>query len=323
MVCRFKGPLRAYRIADRRYPIFDGTGAALHGARWNSPGRRVIYAAASFAGAMLERLAQTGTGTMPKNQYAVVIDVPAEVEIEEVEPADVPGRDLPDQRTSRAYGDAWLTERIREIQRATAERLGTVEAQIFEPQILMLDDPDLVDGTIRYIRENHLAATRAFELRILEIQSAWSRSGSISRSRWSWQSWGSLSSNWSANTAPRASRCGSTNSVSVSMYLAVLYSSRWSRSGRNQPALCKPHCSSVAAPLKPNHTTRYPPTNAVVRRKVPAAPLRSLPSAAYESTIGVAEGVIIATIITLHITNTSASSVARQPCAAGNPISIP
>ncbi len=111
MVSRSRGPLRAYRIADRRYPIFDGTGATLHGARWNSPGRRVIYAAASFAGAMLERLAQTGTGEMPKNQYAVVIDVPAGVEIEEVGPADVPGWDLPNQRASRAYGDAWLVER--------------------------------------------------------------------------------------------------------------------------------------------------------------------------------------------------------------------
>ena len=110
--CRYRGPLRAYRIADRRYPIFDGPGAALHGARWNSPGgRRVIDAAASFAGVMLERLAQTGTGDVPKNQHAVTIDVPAGVEIEEVGPADVPGWDLPNQRASRAYGDAWLAER--------------------------------------------------------------------------------------------------------------------------------------------------------------------------------------------------------------------
>jgi phosphoenolpyruvate-protein phosphotransferase (PTS system enzyme I) len=68
-------------------------------------------------------------------------------------------------------------KRIREIQRQTVERLGHVEAQIFEPQILMLDDPELVDGTVAYIRENHLTATRAFELRILELQSEWSRSG--------------------------------------------------------------------------------------------------------------------------------------------------
>ncbi|HUP88038.1 MAG TPA: phosphoenolpyruvate--protein phosphotransferase [Longimicrobiales bacterium] len=72
---------------------------------------------------------------------------------------------------------AFAQERIRAIQSNTAERLGRVEAQIFEPQILMLDDLDLVKGTVAYIRENHLSAARAFELRMLELQSEWSRSG--------------------------------------------------------------------------------------------------------------------------------------------------
>jgi phosphotransferase system enzyme I (PtsI) len=71
----------------------------------------------------------------------------------------------------------WAKERIREIQTKTTQRLGTVEAQIFEPQIVMLDDPELIGGTIAYIRENHLSAARAFELRILEFESEWSRSG--------------------------------------------------------------------------------------------------------------------------------------------------
>jgi phosphotransferase system enzyme I (PtsI) len=60
----------------------------------------------------------------------------------------------------------------------TATRLGSVEAQIFEPQILMLDDVDLVDRTIEYIRENHLSAARAFTLRLLEFRSEWRGSGS-------------------------------------------------------------------------------------------------------------------------------------------------
>jgi phosphoenolpyruvate-protein phosphotransferase (PTS system enzyme I) len=71
----------------------------------------------------------------------------------------------------------WAKARIREIQQHAAGQLGLVEAQIFEPQILMLDDNDLVQGTIAYIRENHLSAARAFELRILEFESEWSRSG--------------------------------------------------------------------------------------------------------------------------------------------------
>lgn len=72
---------------------------------------------------------------------------------------------------------AWAKQRLRSIQAQTAEKLGSVEAQIFEPQILMLDDPDLVEGTVSYIRDNHLSAARAFELRMLEYQSDWSRSG--------------------------------------------------------------------------------------------------------------------------------------------------
>jgi phosphotransferase system enzyme I (PtsI) len=71
----------------------------------------------------------------------------------------------------------WAQDRIRDIQSQTIERLGHVEAQIFEPQILMLDDSDLVNGTVAYIRDNHLSAARAFELRMLEFQSDWSRSG--------------------------------------------------------------------------------------------------------------------------------------------------
>ena len=66
---------------------------------------------------------------------------------------------------------------IRRLQQATEERLGHVEAQIFEPQLLMLDDVELVDGTVAYIRDNHLSAARAFELRMLEYQSEWRRMG--------------------------------------------------------------------------------------------------------------------------------------------------
>ena len=88
---------------------------------------------------------------------------------------------LPDaiETEVRRFADArkFAQSRIRAIQKETADRLGRVEAQIFEPQVLMLDDVDLVNGTLAYIRENHLSAARAFELRMLELQSEWSRSG--------------------------------------------------------------------------------------------------------------------------------------------------
>ncbi len=70
---------------------------------------------------------------------------------------------------------AWASKRLQEIKTQTESRLGSVEARIFEPQILMLEDPEVVDGTIRYIRENRLSAQRAFELRMLELRAMWSR----------------------------------------------------------------------------------------------------------------------------------------------------
>lgn len=66
---------------------------------------------------------------------------------------------------------AWARERIRQVRDETAARVGEIEAKIFEPQMLMLDDPDLVEGTYAYIRDNYLSAERAFEWRLLEIRS--------------------------------------------------------------------------------------------------------------------------------------------------------
>jgi RES domain-containing protein len=104
--------LTAYRIADARHPIFDGTGAALFGGRWNSPGRAAIYAATSYAGAMLERLVHAGTGRIPKNQKAVLISIPARVSVEEWPGQRLPaGWDAEDNVASRTFGDAWLAER--------------------------------------------------------------------------------------------------------------------------------------------------------------------------------------------------------------------
>ena len=69
---------------------------------------------------------------------------------------------------------AVVKEQIREVQERTKTQLGEVEAQIFEPQILMLEDSDLIGGTVGYIRENHLSAERAFEWRVLEWEAQWS-----------------------------------------------------------------------------------------------------------------------------------------------------
>lgn len=110
MASRYRGPLRAYRVADARHPLFSGEGAAQFGGRWNSPGRRVIYGALSYAGALLEKLTQTGIGKIPRRQQRIEIHVPEEVEIEEVTAAEILGWDAADLIASRAYGDQWLRQ---------------------------------------------------------------------------------------------------------------------------------------------------------------------------------------------------------------------
>ncbi len=92
----------------------------------------------------------------------------------------VPHRAVPPEEADREIGRfeearAWARERLLETQRRAEERLGRVEARIFDPQILMLDDPEVVDGTVRYIRDHRLTAERAFEWRMLELQAQWSR----------------------------------------------------------------------------------------------------------------------------------------------------
>ncbi len=83
--------------------------------------------------------------------------------------------DAPDEVERFHEAREWAKARLLETKERTEARLGSVEARIFDPQILMLDDAAVVDGTVRYIRENRLNAQRAFEWRMLELQAMWGR----------------------------------------------------------------------------------------------------------------------------------------------------
>lgn len=104
------GPWRAYCIADRRGKIFDGQRAALVGGRWNSAGRRVIYAAETYAGAMLEVLVHANIGKLPSTHSWIEITMAKGISVEEAHASDIPGWDAPDQRSSRRFGDRWYDE---------------------------------------------------------------------------------------------------------------------------------------------------------------------------------------------------------------------
>ncbi|NNM34808.1 MAG: phosphoenolpyruvate--protein phosphotransferase [Gemmatimonadetes bacterium] len=64
-------------------------------------------------------------------------------------------------------------ERLVAVKEDVDERLGSVEARIFDPQLLMLDDPQVVEGTREYIANHRMTAARAFDWRMLELKEQW------------------------------------------------------------------------------------------------------------------------------------------------------
>jgi RES domain-containing protein len=96
-----------YRLTKRRYPVYDGSGAALEGARWNSPGRLVIYASEHYATAILEKLIHAGRAQLPGAHHAAAIEIPDDLPSEEFDPREAPGWEAEDSAPARAYGDEW------------------------------------------------------------------------------------------------------------------------------------------------------------------------------------------------------------------------
>lgn len=78
------------------------------GGRWNSQGRGPIYAAESYAGALLERLIHANIKNLPAEQRYVEITIPEEVRREELSCTE---EELTVARLSRARGDKWFDER--------------------------------------------------------------------------------------------------------------------------------------------------------------------------------------------------------------------
>ena len=100
----------AWRTCKARYDPMDGAGAALHGGRWNSPGRPVIYAADSYAGSLLEILAHsTRPRTLPGAHHAVQIEIPDAL-VEHLDETTVPSWWQKESAEARQFGDTWIRE---------------------------------------------------------------------------------------------------------------------------------------------------------------------------------------------------------------------
>jgi len=148
----------AYRIADARHPLFDATGATLHGGRWNSVGRRAIYAAETYAGALLEVLVHSNYSQPPKKHRVVRIIVPDNVAVETVPLEEVVDWDAEDRVNSRAFGDRWIEEcRTAVLRVPSVITKGRESNIVFNPahsefSLIQAGDPEPVHWDARLFR---------------------------------------------------------------------------------------------------------------------------------------------------------------------------
>jgi RES domain-containing protein len=100
-----------WRLIKSRYAAsaFDGEGARLYGARWNSPGVRVAYAADTPALAVLEVLVNLQNARILESYSFVKAEVPAEL-IESLARTDLPPdwAQSPVPQSTQALGDSWI-----------------------------------------------------------------------------------------------------------------------------------------------------------------------------------------------------------------------
>ncbi len=61
-------------------------------------------------------------------------------------------------------------EYVSRLQAETADRIGPFEGKVFESQAMMIEDPDLIRGTLSYVRDNFVCAERAFDWQVLEMR---------------------------------------------------------------------------------------------------------------------------------------------------------
>jgi RES domain-containing protein len=95
--------MQAWRICRQPFADLSGEGARLHGGRWNSPGRPLIYAAETAALAVLEVRVHLDLAwdLLPDDYVLIAMDLPA-IRTEEL-------TDLPPDAV--AAGDSWLASR--------------------------------------------------------------------------------------------------------------------------------------------------------------------------------------------------------------------
>ncbi len=104
--------MRAWRIATRAHPAFDGEGARLYGSRWTPRGRPAVFVSATLSLAALERFVHTDPDLEPDDLLSFAVDIPDDIGILALDLAALPAdwRTYPAPPGLALIGEAWLRE---------------------------------------------------------------------------------------------------------------------------------------------------------------------------------------------------------------------
>lgn len=120
-----------YRVCRARYARLDGEGARRVGGRWNSPGRPVVYAAASVALAVLENLVHMSRENFPTGYVCVTASLPDDLNvITENELRTVKALQQADART---LGDWWFDNRASAVLEVKSSIVPTEHNYLLNP----------------------------------------------------------------------------------------------------------------------------------------------------------------------------------------------
>ena len=116
-----------------------------------------------------------GLGVSPGDAFGPALIVRLDV-------PDVPNRGItPDQadaEVSRLHeAVAAVVETLSSLRDRVLQRAGREESHIFDAQILMVQDTEVLDDVERLIRQNQLSAETAYEFKALETRALWVNSG--------------------------------------------------------------------------------------------------------------------------------------------------
>lgn len=105
--------MEVYRLAREKFATpLSGKGAASKGARWNSIGVELIYAAQNRSLAMAEVAVHFTLATIPEDYVMITITIPDEIEITKVGEEDLPEdwKEFPHPISTQRVGNDFVSE---------------------------------------------------------------------------------------------------------------------------------------------------------------------------------------------------------------------